>query len=100
MLHRDCTEAMEARTVDEFKQGMVRFADRLEFDTATVTAIYDQADGTRICPAVTKNAPGYDDIFDDMSRAARDPVSQHCRHNAVPIVWGQQTYLAGGAIDL
>jgi DNA-binding CsgD family transcriptional regulator len=100
MLHRDCTEAMEARSVDEFRRVMVRFANSLEFDTVSVTAIYDQADGTRVLPAVAKNAPGYDDIFDDASRSARDPVSQHCRHNGMPIVWGQQTYLAGGAIDL
>lgn len=29
----------------------------------------------------------------DRSRGKRDPVSQHCRINSVPIIWNQSTYV-------
>jgi DNA-binding CsgD family transcriptional regulator len=100
MLHGDYLSVLEARTSEEFLRVVVRFAEAAGFSTVSAIAVIDSVGGTSEFISVEKNAPGYTEIYEDVSIGPRDPVMQHCKRNAVPIVWDQQTYLLGNAIDL
>jgi DNA-binding CsgD family transcriptional regulator len=100
MLHGDCQSVLEARNPDEFRSVVLRFAKRLGFDLASAMTVLDQADGPTKFVTVDNMPAGYDELASDPARWPRDPVGQHCKRQAVPIVWGQHTYLRSGAGDL
>lgn len=80
---------LEEQSLDSLLAEALGFARRLGFETVTATAIADH-------PAqfvTVDNAPlRFRAIHDDPAMCARDPVIQHCKHSALPIVWNQETY--------
>jgi DNA-binding CsgD family transcriptional regulator len=99
-LHDDCRAVMEASNQEAFRHTLQGFARRLGFDLVSATTVVDQADGRPAFFTVHNVPVGYLDTFVDPSAGRRDPVMQHCKHRGVPLVWGPDTYLAGGAMDL
>lgn len=100
MLQGDYLSVLEAKNREEFRGVVVRFAEKLGFNTVAAITVVDNLGGKPEFVSVEKNASGYSEIYEDPTVGPRDPVMQHCKRNTVPIVWGQQTYLAGSAMDL
>jgi DNA-binding CsgD family transcriptional regulator len=100
MLQGDYLSVLEAKDQDQFRSVVIRFAQQLGFDTVTAVVAVDQPDAGHEFVAVHNTPLAFEQGFDDMSMARRDPVMQHCKRQTVPIIWSQKTYLDGGAIDL
>jgi DNA-binding CsgD family transcriptional regulator len=101
MLSSSYLSIMEAKSADDFRGQIIRFANELGFQYVSAMTVVDHSltqsdfinvdnmpDGWRAAGATLANTH------------VRDPVMQHCKRGAVPIVWDQATYLRQGAIDL
>jgi DNA-binding CsgD family transcriptional regulator len=100
MLPGGYSSVLQARDRDEFRDEVVRFAQRLGFDTvAAITVVERGLAGTEFI-SVDNTPQGFTDIFTDAHLMRRDPVMQHCRKQSVPIIWDQQTYTGQGLGEL
>lgn len=100
MLSSSYQTVLEARTQDRFRSEIVRFALEQGFDTIAATLVIDHCIGGREV-FVTDNTPAaYVDAFNDASMGKLDPVMQHCKHQNVPIIWNQSTYVKAGLGEL
>jgi len=99
MLQDGYLSVLEAKTRDEFLGEVVRFAQRLGFETVSATTVIDHLLGESEFIAVDNTPSGYVDAFEDTGMARRDPVMQHCKKNSVPIIWNQDTYVSAGVGD-
>jgi DNA-binding CsgD family transcriptional regulator len=100
MLQGDYLSVLEARNREEFRRVVVRFAQNLGFDTVSAMAVVDNLGGQSEFVTVDNTPMGYEVMASDPSRWRRDPISQHCKRQTMPIIWGQSTFLAADAIDL
>lgn len=98
MLQGDYLSVLEAKDQAQFREVVVRFAQRLGFQTVAATVAIDRPGLAPEFISVHNTPMAYEDTFDDVSAGHRDPVAQHCKRQTVPIVWTQQTYLDRGAI--
>jgi DNA-binding CsgD family transcriptional regulator len=100
MLQGDYLSVLEAKTRDEFHGAVVRFAQRLGFETVSAMAVVDKGIGDAEFITVDNTPMAFQNVFSGTGSGRRDPVMQHCKRNSVPIIWGQSTYLKNDAIDL
>lgn len=100
MLQGDYLSVLEAKDQDQFRSVVIRFAKSLGFDTVSAMVAVDRVGSPPEFVAVHNTPMAYLEAFQDLDVSKRDPVSQHCKRNTVPIIWGQQTYLDNKAIDL
>lgn len=92
MLQGGFQSVLEARSRDEFRSEITRFAHDLDFERFSAILVVDHTIGNSDFIAV-QNAPvGFADIFNDPRLGKLDPVMQHCKRQSIPIVWNQQTY--------
>lgn len=92
---------MEARSADDFRDQIVRFAEELGFRYISAMTVVDHS----LTQSDFINVDNMPDNYREAGASVvdshrRDPVMQHCKRGAVPIVWDQATYLRQGAIDL
>ena len=100
MLQGDYLSVLEAKDQDQFRSVVIRFAQSLGFETVSATVAVDHVGAPPEFVSVHNTPAAYQDAFFDHGTSRRDPVSQHCKRNTVPIIWGQQTYLDNNAIEL
>ena len=100
MLQGDYLSVLEAKDQNQFRSVVVRFAQQLGFETVAATAIIDKPDAGPEFIAVHNTPLAFEQTFDDLLGAKRDPVAQHCKRHTMPIVWSQQTYLQTGVVEL
>jgi len=100
MLQPAYQSVLQARTRDEFRGEVVRFANGLGFDTVSATVVLDRTLGDSEFDTVDNTPASYSEFFQDRSTWRRDPVMQHCKHHSVPIIWNQATYVASDRIDM
>lgn len=93
MLQGGYLSVMEAQTQSDFRAEIVRFGQALGFKTISAMAVIDRA---RTGPEfhIVDNTPSAYQTYYDLSLAQADPVMQHCKRVAVPIIWDQDTYVA------
>jgi DNA-binding CsgD family transcriptional regulator len=100
MLPGGYSSVLKAKDRDEFRDEVVRFAQRLGFDTvAAITVVEHGVAGTDFI-SVDNTPQAYSNAFCDTMSSRRDPVIQHCRRQSVPIIWDQQTYTGQGLGEL
>lgn len=93
MLPGSYGEVLEARTREEFRGEVVRFTQRMGFETVSAMAVIDRSPGRSEFIAIDNTPPGFTDSYDDPALGRLDPVMQHCKRQTMPIIWNQQTYL-------
>lgn len=93
MLH---SAVMQARSHDEFRNEIVRFAHELGFNTVTAITVVDHGLNNSDFIVVDNTPDTYRPSADDRGLARRDPVMQHCKRQTVPIIWDQKTYVDAG----
>ena len=99
MLEGGYLAVMEAKTLAEFSNQLVRFAEELDFKFINALVITDVSPEHSDFQTIDNTPPEYVDVYRDLLGAQRDPVMQHCKRAAIPIVWDQQTYVSQGAGD-
>ncbi len=100
MLQGDYQSVLEATNQEQFRSVVIRFAQLLGFDKVSAMVAVDRVGCDPEFVAIHNTPLAFQNTFDDVTIGRRDPVSQHCRRNTVPIIWGQDTYLRGNAIEL
>jgi DNA-binding CsgD family transcriptional regulator len=86
-------------TVDDvhaFRTQVVGFTRRLGFETVHATFVVDRPPREPDFVWVDHTPEAYRELFNDPEGGRNDPVSQHCKHSSVPIIWDQSTYVAAG----
>jgi DNA-binding CsgD family transcriptional regulator len=96
MLQGGYLSVLEARTPLDFRVEVVRFAQSLGFSTVSAMAVVDRSiSGTEF--HVVDNTPqAFTQVYHDTELARLDPVMQHCKRAAIPIIWDQDTYATRG----
>ncbi len=100
MLQGDYLSVLEAKDKAQFQSVVVRFARQLGFSTVSAMAVADRLPGGAEFVTVHNTPLAFEETFKDSNVGRRDPVMQHCKKNTMPIIWGQDTYLHQGAVDL
>jgi DNA-binding CsgD family transcriptional regulator len=100
MLPGQYTAVLQARNRDEFKDEVVRFTQRIGFETVSAITVIDRGLGKSEFITVDNTPADYVEPYLDPSCFRRDPVMQHCKRNSVPIVWNQETYVESGLGEL
>ena len=100
MLQDGYLSVLEARDRDEFLGQVVRFAQRLGFETVTATTIIDHFLGDPEFISVDNAPESFRDVYENMESGRHDPVMQHCKRQSVPIIWNRETYIGVGQADL
>ena len=99
MLQGDYLSVLEAKNEGQFRSVVIRFAQQLGFETVTAMVAADRPGSNTEFVAVHNTPAAYLNTFEDFGSGKHDPVAQHCKRNAVPIIWNQDTYLLSGAIE-
>jgi DNA-binding CsgD family transcriptional regulator len=100
MLPGGYTAVLQARNRDEFRDEVVRFTQRLGFDTVSAITVIDRGLGKSDFINIDNTPANYVEPYQDPSQYRRDPVMQHCRRQSVPIIWNQATYVESGLGEL
>jgi len=100
MLPGGYSSVLQAKDRDEFREELVRFTQRLGFNTVAALTIVDRGMAGADFISVDNTPKAFADAFRDNGRGRRDPVMQHCRKQSVPIIWNQDTYTGQGLGDL
>jgi DNA-binding CsgD family transcriptional regulator len=90
------SSVLQARDRDEFRGEVIRFANRLGFDTVSAMTVIDHGPGRSDFITIDNTPEAFLPISQDPVAGRRDPVMQHCKRQSVPIVWDQTTYVANG----
>ena len=96
MLRGRFASVLESQSRDDFRDEVVRFVQGLGFTTMGAMAVIDHGIGRSDFITVHNAPTGYQEALQHTASARRDPVIQHCRRQAVPIIWDQATYTAQG----
>ncbi len=99
MLPEAYSAVMQARSRDEFRDEIVRFARALGFETVSAMTVLDHGLATSDFIVVDNTPQAYLDTFSDPGSGRKDPVMQHCRRQSVPIIWTRDTYAGAEALD-
>lgn len=97
MLQDDYLEVMQAKTLSDFSSHLVRFAEQLEFKFVSALVVTDKSPTHSEFQTIDNTPSEYLETYRDLLAARRDPVMQHCKQAAVPIIWDQETYVSRGA---
>jgi DNA-binding CsgD family transcriptional regulator len=91
---------MKARNREEFRDEIVRFSQRLGFETVSAITVIEHGAGKAEFINVNNTPAEYVEPYSDLGSSRRDPVLQHCKRQSVPLIWDQDTYVENGAGDL
>jgi DNA-binding CsgD family transcriptional regulator len=100
MLQGGYLSVLQARDRDEFRDEVVRFGRALGFDTVTAVTVIDRGIGRSDFVVVDNTPQAYLGGYNNANTHRRDPVMQHCKHQSLPIIWDQATYISQGQGDL
>jgi DNA-binding CsgD family transcriptional regulator len=96
MLQGGFTSVLQVKSRDELLTEVVGFTRRLGFETVNATAVVDHFRAESEFVWVDNSPAAYRELFENVENARRDPVTQHCKRNSVPIIWNQETYTSVG----
>jgi DNA-binding CsgD family transcriptional regulator len=100
MLPGGYTSVLQSKDRSEFRAEIVRFTQRLGFETVSAVTIIDRGMGKSDFIHVDNTPSDYVEPYSDPGDSRRDPVLAHCKRQSVPIIWDRQTYVNHGAVDL
>ncbi len=92
MLQGGFTAVMESRSREEFRDEVLRFTHRLEFDYFSAMLVVDHTLGRSQFITIDNTPQGYRDAYQSQPSQQLDPVMQHCKRQSIPIIWDQDTY--------
>jgi DNA-binding CsgD family transcriptional regulator len=96
MIQGGFTSVLQVKNRDELLAEVVAFTRRLGFETVNATAVVDHFRSESQFIWVDNSPAAYRESFENRDNMRRDPVTQHCKRNSVPIIWNQDTYTTVG----
>jgi DNA-binding CsgD family transcriptional regulator len=96
LLQGSYLSVMEATTPLDFRKEVIRFAEELGFKTVSAMTVIDHVGSKSEFHLVDNTPSAFVQTYQDTDLWGRDPVMQHCKHAAVPIIWDQGTYVSRG----
>jgi DNA-binding CsgD family transcriptional regulator len=96
MLREDFMSVLQVQSRDELLGEVVRFIRQLGFETVTAMAVADHFGRDSEFASVDNTPAGFRELFENRDRSRRDPVMQHCKRAALPIIWNRDTYTSRG----
>jgi DNA-binding CsgD family transcriptional regulator len=96
MLEDSYMSVFQAKSREELQTEVVRFTQTLGFETVAAMAVVDHVVGDPEFMVVENTPVAYREVFFDREVQKRDPVTQHCKRQSVPMVWNQDTYVKAG----
>lgn len=99
MLQGSFLSVMEASNSTEFRTEVVRFAESQGFKTVSAMTVFDHGKDASEFHTVDNTPDAYVQSYRDVGKGQIDPVMQHCKTAAVPIIWDQETYVSRGRGD-
>ncbi|HSW08847.1 helix-turn-helix transcriptional regulator [Aquabacterium sp.] len=100
MLQGGYASVLQARSREDFRGEVVRFAQTLGFNTVSALAVIDHGIGRSEFVYVDNTPAAFTQVSTDTAKMRRDPVMQHCRRQSIPIIWDQNTYTSQGVGEL
>jgi DNA-binding CsgD family transcriptional regulator len=100
MLPGGYSSVLQARNREEFRDEVVRFTQKLGFETVSALTVVEHALGKSEVICVDNTPLEFLQTANDPGVGRRDPVTRHCRKKTVPLIWDQSTYVEDGAGDL
>ena len=100
MLPGGYAAVLQARDREEFRAEVVRFTQRLGFETVSAITVIDRGLGKSDFINIDNTPVEYTQGYFDLAMQRRDPVMQHCKRQSVPIIWDQDTYVEQGLGEL
>lgn len=101
MLTDSYMSIMGVQSRDEFRSGIIQFAQGLGFDYVSAMTVVDHS-LTHSDFINVDNMPleWAERVSSSLAPGRKDPVMQHCKSGSLPIIWDQQTYTEKGLGDL
>lgn len=96
MLQGRFQAVLQVQNVEQFRSEIVSFAENLGFRTVSAISVFDRPQDPPEFVTLGNTPPEYKEIFGSAARCRRDPVMQHCKTSARPIIWNQSTYVDAG----
>jgi DNA-binding CsgD family transcriptional regulator len=93
-------EARDAASLLDLEGALIRFAQRRDFATVSAVVVVDQPDGEATFVSVGNIPEAFYAAHKNRDNSRRDPVLQAVKHQTLPVVWDQNTYVKAGASDL
>jgi DNA-binding CsgD family transcriptional regulator len=101
MLNDNLQSVLQVQTRDDFRHEVIRFAQNLGFDYVSAMTVVDRTVNHSEFTGVDNMPERMVETVARLEQAyRRDPVMQHCKRGALPIVWNQGTYVNHGAPEL
>ncbi len=100
MLSEAYAAVHQAANREAFHSEVVRFTQAMGFRTVSAMLVVDRLAALPEFVVINNAPTGCEVVLDDVNSMRRDPVMQHCRQHAFPIVWDQSTYTREGAGEL
>lgn len=100
MLQDSYASVLAARSRDDFRDEVVRFAGRLGFPWVAAMVVVDRGVGRAETHMVHNAESRYLETMRHVESSRVDPVLQHCLKQAMPIMWDQSTYTKRGLGDM
>jgi DNA-binding CsgD family transcriptional regulator len=100
MLQGGYLSILEAKTPLDFRKEVIQFAESLGFNTVSAMTVIDRSAVGPEFHVVDNTPVAYTQAYHDTGLARVDPVMQHCKRAAVPIIWDQGTYVDKGCGDM
>jgi DNA-binding CsgD family transcriptional regulator len=94
------TVMLGVRSVEGFREELLRFTRWLGFDLVSAFVVVDRPVGEPEFLAVGNAPEAYLETNKDGEAGRRDPVMQHCKRYSTPIVWNQETYVNNGLAEM
>lgn len=100
MLQGGYSSVLQARSREEFRDEVVRFARAMGFNTVSAMAVIDHGIDRSEFITVDNTPKAFLNVYHDPGAMRRDPVMQHCKRQSLPIIWDQGTYVSQGMGEL
>ncbi len=100
MLSDSYSRVKEALDIEAYRSGLVAFANNLDFSTIATTMVIERVQHAPQFITVSNTPDAFLNSFNDVADSMRDPVLQRLKKINCPLLWDQDTYVAGGAGDL
>ena len=100
MLSGGYAAVLQAGSRDDFRNEVVRFTQAMGFCTVSAMMVVDRSMGRSDFLAISNAPTGCEVVLEDANSMRLDPVMQHCRRHAFPIIWDQATYTSQGLGNL
>lgn len=101
MLKPAYQDILSASTQVGFEQEIVRFAQGLDFEFVSAMTVVDHGlNDSEFFNSGNMPQGLVDGAAANPGHYKRDPVAQHCKRSAIPIIWNQDTYVRRGLGEL